>query len=549
MKRSPFTNTKMKMMRIGLLAGVMAMSTSCQDFLDVNENPNGPDVVTANLYLPPMLHWMVMAPQWDGRFIGRYVQNWYLPGTSFSTWDRMGYDPGSDNGGQIWRDVYWSFGQNLIDMNTKAEAEQRWDLLGVGMVLKGWGWMNLAAVHGPAIVQQAFDQTRFSFDYDTEEYVLDEAKRMLDSAIVLLQRTDGAVDATYLGRTDKMYGGDREKWLRYAYGLRAMLLNRYSNKATYDPAAVIADVDNSFTSGADDALLPFPGTANDDRNFFGPARNNVTSYRQTQFVVELMNGTQFGGAVDPRMTRMLAPSPDTGTTCAGADKTACYRGLDINTLNYGALTTTQRPMNFFGYTSQPALGSPSRYLFADKSRFPAMTYSQLQFIKAEAAFRAGDRATALTAYTNGVSSHIDFVNARNSDDGQSPQPISAAEKAAFLANTNIVPTDPNQLTMTHIMSQKYIAQWAWAFVEQWTDLRRFHYTDTYAAEARQAFPGFAPPTNLYVDNGGEVVYRIRPRFNSEYVWNQAGLRAIPTGDPEGGLAENYHTVELWITQP
>lgn len=538
MKRSPFTNTKMKMMRIGLLAGVMAMSTSCQDFLDVNENPNGPDVVTANLYLPPMLHWMVMAPQWDGRFIGRYVQNWYVPGTSFSTWDRMGYDPGSDNGGQIWRDVYWTFGQNLIDMNTKAEAEQRWDLLGVGMVLKGWGWMNLAAVHGPAIVQQAFDQTRFSFDYDTEEFVLQEAKRMLDSAIVLLQRTDGAVDATYLGRTDHMYNGDREKWLRYAYGLRAMLLNRYSNKPTYDPAAVIADVDNSFTSGADDALLQFPGTANDDRNFFGPARNNVTSYRQTLFVLELMNGTQFGGAVDPRMSRMLAPAPDSQ-----------YRGLDINTLNYGALTASERPMNFFGYTARPALGEPSRYLFADKSRFPAMTYSQLQFIKAEAAFRAGDRATALTAYTNGVSSHIDFVNARNTDDGQSPVPISPAEKSAFLANTNIIPTDPNQLTMTHIMSQKYIAQWAWAFVEQWTDLRRFHYTEAYGSEPRQAFPGFAPPTNLYANNNGKIVYRIRPRYNSEYVWNQAGLRAIPTGDPDGGLAEDYHTVELWITQP
>lgn len=549
MKRSPSTNKQMKLMRMGVLAGVVAMSASCQEFLDVNDNPNGPEVVTANLYLPPMLHWMVMAPQWDGRFIGRYVQNWYVPGTSFSTWDRMGYDPGSDNGGQIWRDVYWSFGQNLIDMNTKAEAEQRWDLLGVGMILKGWGWMNIAALHGPAIVQQAFDQTRFTFDYDSEEYVLEEAKRMLDSAIVLLQRTDGAVDATYLGRTDKIYSGDRVKWLRFAHGLRAMLLNRYSNKASYDPAAVIADVDASFQSNADDALLQFPGQANDDRNFFGPARGNLPAYRQTRFVVELMNGTQLGGVVDPRMTRMLAPSPDTGTTCAGADKTACYRGLDINTLNYGALTTEQRPMNFFGYTATPALGSPSRYVFADKSRFPAMTYAQLQFIKAEAAFRMNDRATALQAYTNGISAHIDFVNARNGDDGQSPTPISATEKTTFLANTAIVPTDPNQLTMTMIMSQKYIAQWAWAFVEQWMDLRRFHYTESYGAETQQAFPGFAPPTNLYVDNAGKIAYRIRPRFNSEYVWNADALRAIPTGDPEGGLASDYHTVELWITQP
>jgi len=57
------------------------------------------------------------------------------------------------------------------------------------------------------------------------------------------------------------------------------------------------------------------------------------------------------------------------------------------------------------------------------------------------------------------------------------------------------------------------------------------------------FRGFTPPTTLYADNAGKLVYRIRPRFNSEYVWNRAGLDAI------GGLASTYHTVEMWITQP
>ena len=527
----------MKITRIALLGGSLVLAASCKDFLDVNNNPNGPVAVTASLYLPPMLHWMVADPQWDGRFLGRYVQNWYLPGTSFSTWDQMGFDPGSDNGGQTWRDVYWSLGQNLIDMNTKAEAEQRWDLLGVGMILKGWGWMQLAGLHGDIIVKEAIDQTRFSFDYDSEEYALQEAAKLLDSAIVLLQRTDGAVSSDYLyagGKGDNIYNGDRTKWLKFAHGMRGMLRNRYSNKASlYKPADVIADIDASFTSNADDALLKFPGSQNDDRNFYGPQRGNITSYRQTKFAVELMDGTQFGGTVDPRLSRILAPSPD-----------GKYRGLDINTLNYGALATSERPMNLFGYVGAPLLGAPSRYIFADKSKYPAMTYSQLQFIKAEAAFRAGDRATALQAYTNGVSSHIDFVNARNTDDGQQVAPISAAEKAAFLADPNIVPT-ADKLTMWQIMSQKYIAQYGWGFFEQWMDLRRFHYTETYAGESKQAFPGFSPPAVLYSRNGGKVAYRLRPRYNSEYVWNRDALSKLT---PISGLADDYQTSELWITQ-
>jgi len=479
-----------------------------------------------------MLHWMVTSPQFDGRFVGRYTQQWTLPGTSLSTWDRMGYDPSSDNGAQQWRDVYWTFGQNLVDMNAKATAEQRWDLLGVGLILKAWGWQVLTDLHGEIIVQEAIDQSKFSFNYDTQQYAYDEVRKLLDSAIVLLQRTDGAVDASYLGRTDKIYNGDRTKWLKFAHGLKAISLNHYSNKSTYDPATVIAEVNLSFASSADDALLAYPATQNDDINFWGRTRNNITSYRQTQFVVNLMNGTAFGGTVDPRLSRMLSPSPD-----------GQYRGLDPNVVGFGALTTTQQPNNFFGYAGTGGAQQPGRYLFDDKAKMPAMTYAELQFVKAEAAYRQGDKPTALTAYTAAVTAHLDWVNARNSDNGQSPTQITAGEKSAFLTNTNIIPASAAALTLTRIMSQKYIALFGWGHNEIWMDMRRYHYTDIDPASGVQVYPGFTTPTTLYPDNGGKIVQRIRPRYNSEYVWNRPGLDAI------GGLALDYHTVPLWITLP
>ena len=524
----------MKTKHASLLVGFLSLTSGCNNFLDVNTNPNAPETVTANLYLPPMLHWLVTSPQFDGRFVGHYTQEWISTSTNLSpasTWGRMGYDPGSDNGAQQWRDVYWSLGQNLIDMNTKAEAEQRWDLLGVGLILKAWGWQVLTDLHGEIIIKEAIDQSRTAFDYDSQDFAYQEVKRLLDSAIVLLQKTDGAVDPVYLGRGDRIYNGDRTKWLKLAHGLLALNLNHYSNKAAYAPAQVIAEVDQSFASNADDALMAYPGVSTDnaDRNFWGTTRDNITLYRQTQFVVNLMNGTQFGGVDDPRRTRMLSPSPD-----------GQYRGLDPNVAGFGALTTAQQPNNFYGYAGSTRLGLPSRYLFSDKSKIPVMTYAQLQFVKAEAALRAGDQATALTAYRNGISSHIDFVNARNLDDGQTPPQITTAEKNAFLASPAIVPA---VLTLSHIMSQKYVAQWAWGHNEIWMDMRRYHYTDPDPVSGTQVFRGFTPPTTLYSDNGGKIVQRIRPRYNSEYVWNRAGLDVI------GGLASDYHTKPLWIIQP
>jgi hypothetical protein len=184
--------------------------------------------------------------------------------------------------------------------------------------------------------------------------------------------------------------------------------------------AVIDAVNKSFASNADDALLTYLATNNDDTNFLGATRANVTLYRQTKFVVALMDGTAFGGgtdplAVDPRMSRMLSPAPDGG-----------YRGLDPNVLGFGALAAAQQPNNFFGYPGNGGVLLPSRYIFDNKSKIPLMTYSQLQFIKAEAALKMGDQATALAAYKNGISSHIDFVNARNLDANGSPTQISAS---------------------------------------------------------------------------------------------------------------------------
>lgn len=510
-------------------AGALGLTASCQDFLDVNTNPNAPETVAANLYLSPMLHWMATSPLWDGRATSEYTQQ--LSQDDVSTYDRMGPNYNTDFGGQQWRDVYWSLGQNLIDMMEIAQAEERWDILGVGYVLKAWGWQALTDTHGEIIVREAFDQTKFNFSYDDQEFVYGEVQRLLDSAIVYLNRTDGAVDATYLGRGDRMYDGDREKWLKFAHGLYAINLNHYTNKSSYDPAAVIAHVDQSFTSVDDDALWEFGNTEGEDRNFLGRARGNYTNYRQTEFVVGLMNGTALG-AEDPRMTRMLSPSPN-----------GEYIGVDVEIDNsYSALPDDIEPNNPHGYPKTGGVGLPQLYVFSDLARVPVMTYAQLQFVKAEAAYYLNDRATALAAYREGIAAHIEFVNRRSQEGGLATQ-ITGAEADAFLANTAIVPADPNALTLQMIMSQKYIAQWGWGFNELWMDMRRYHYTDLDPVTAEPIYPGFDIPVSLHPFNEGKVVYRLRPRYNSEYVWNQDGLREI------GGLEDDYHTVPLWIVQP
>src|SRR5688572_12413827 len=273
-------NRAVAILSVGLALG----TTGCQDFLDVNNNPNAPDHTATNNYLAPMMHWLATSEQIDGRFFGRFAQEFIIPpATQTATpgnWERMGYDPTSDNAAQLYRDVYWSFGHNLGDMIRQAEAEERWDMAGIGYVLRAWGWLKLTNIHGEIIIKEAFTPDKFRFAFDTQEYAYEEVFRLLDKGIDLLARTGGNVNPAYVAVGDRMFNGDAARWTKFAWGLKAMALNQLSNKSTYDAAAVISAVDKSFTSNAEEALFSYPGSdpvAANDQNFWSPERGNLNT--------------------------------------------------------------------------------------------------------------------------------------------------------------------------------------------------------------------------------------------------------------------------------
>lgn len=537
------------------VAGTFAI-TSCETYLDVNTNPNGPDqVVAPHLYLPAIQSELALGIQFDSRYLGRYIQNWNARDADL-TWDRHGFAEGSDAAGQLWRSVYWNMGPNLTDMISKSEEEQRWDFAGVGYVLRAFGWQMLTDYHGEVIIKQAFEPGRTTFEYDSQEYAYQEVKRITLLAIQNLERTDGKPST--LAQGDLIYSGNRQKWLRFAYGLLAINEHRLSNKPGYNPDKVIEFVDKSLQSNADDASVRFEGAVSNDTNFFGPRRSNLNAYRQSKFVVSLLDGsnaaltdptlinkdpnTKFAGMhlKDPRLPVMLAPAND-----------GHYRGITpaVGVSEYSV--SNERPRNLWGTASDVvASTTPNKYLFGNNTRFPIMTYAQMQFIKSEAAFIKGDKTTALDAYTKGVNAHMDYVRTFVSNDPATPEDEVAEfnqRRTAFMASAELMPKVPAQLTLQKIMLQKYVSLWGWGFIESWSDLRRYKYVGNADGTidgdlTNNVFAGFVLPDPFYGPNQGKPAYRFRPRYNSEYMWNVESLKNI------GGLEPDYHTVEMWFSK-
>jgi Starch-binding associating with outer membrane len=504
----------------------LGLASSCNDYLDVNENPNYPyeTDVPPHVLLPPMIQQMGSGIQFDSRFIGRYTQNWADPGAG-NVWDRHGYNVGSDAGGEIWRVHYWAIGKNVQVMIDTAKSSGKNIYAGIGYAIQAWSWQTLTDYHGDAILDEAF-QEKTSYAFDSQEKVYAHVLKMCDSALIFLNLP--SVTDRNLAAADQFYRGDAAKWRRFVWGVRARNLAHLTAKSTYDPNAVIAACDSSMKIASDNALVPFESTVSTNANFYGTLRQNMLSFRISGFVSGLMNGTNIGssGVRDPRSASMFSIAATDSIVRGGEPG----NGVATNVLNMWGTTT--------GF---PAAGNRGRYIFADNAPFPIMTSFELSFIRAEANFRKGDKTNALVDYKRAIDQHVDFINTYATLNPATTPLIAAATKTAMLANTKIVPTSKDSLTMRSILNQKYIADWGWNHVETWTDIRRFQYN-------RGQYDGLqiynlVIPIILFNENGGKVAYRVRPRYNSEYVWNRENLGKI------GALDADYHTKPMWFMQP
>jgi len=481
--------------------------------------------------------------QADGILLGRYIQYWGSTANG-ENYGQMGGTMGSDNTGGLWAAVYYGQGQNVNKIIEWGTEEEKWDYVGVGWAIRAWGWLELANIYGEAILKEAFNTSLSQFHYDTQPEFYDSCRAICFRALSYLNRTDGKVSPANLGIGDAyFYKGDVNKWKKFVYGILARSYIDLSNKAIFatnhyaDSAIKYAGL--AMTSNEDNASVKVAGGLTSAvNNYFGPFRGNIGSIRQAGYIANLMSGandTAFKGVADPRRWYLLSENLN-GT----------FKGL-TPWLGSSGLSANDYPKNFWRNSSPTstvgATPDSSKYLYQNTSPWPMMTASEMQFIIAEAAYRKGDKTLALSAYTNAISLNFDMLTTTYPQNIPETYVITPAIKSAFLSNPAIVPASASGLTLTHIMLQKYIALYGWGVQETWTDLRKFHYTDIDEATSHQVYAGFTPPTgsNLISTNNGKWVYRCRPRFNSEYLYDIPELTRI------GALNPDYVTYECWFS--
>ncbi len=551
------------------IIGLAAFSSCSQKIDDAYANPNAAVKQPIEQIFPSLIGSLVGSSSaagsayglaGDALLIGRYIQFWGTYSTTASAvsqtaanasnYDQMGGTVGaSDNLGSVWAAHYYGMGQNLNRIIEWGNEEQKWDFVGAAWALRAWSLFECANQYGEIILRQAFNTSLQQFTYEDQSESYDSVRAICHRAIGYLSMTGGGMDPAKFGASDFYFNkGDLGRWKKFVYGILARSYAYISNKTIYSADSVIKYCDLSMTTNADNATAKFQSTGiTGTSNYFGSARGNVNTstfaIRQSAFIANLLSGANSGaftGVFDPRAWYIIRE-----------DSNLIFKGI-TPWLGSSGLSTKDQPFSFVGTPySSTTYNSPEtgRYIFRDNAEWPIMTASEIQFLKAEALIRKADYANAKTAYTNGISLNFDMLSTVYTANIPAGREINAANKAAYLADPLVVPDAPtaSTMTLTKVMLQKYIAMYAWGVHNVWADMRRFHYTDIDPATNAQVYVNFTPPsgTSLFSQNLGKMVYRSRPRYNSEYLYNIPSLTAIgayPVGN-------DYHTKETWFSRP
>ncbi len=288
--------------------------TSCSDFLDVNVDPDKPNNATAEV--ANRVPWIERMYMYSAG-VTNYRTS-MIAGVLYSTSGTQGpaavtWNFANATSTTTYQTFFVECASNLNDLYNKAKAENAYHYMAVADVFHALGFMQMLDVYGEIPYTEALGNSPVPA-YDDGKTIFNGCIAKLDEAIELLGKAQPAT-ATPLSKGDLMDGGDTQKWLKLAYGLKARYLLKLSKKAEFNPDEILECLakgpqsidDNSvipcYNSGQDvtDYLLGDPIMTNGNWNCVGYG----TTQRITKYYTDLLTNMRGAGVEDPRYTKIV----------------------------------------------------------------------------------------------------------------------------------------------------------------------------------------------------------------------------------------------------
>jgi len=419
-------------MRKYITAILFVLILGCtNDFEETNANPNQPEEVSADLVLSTVLTTLANQAAMSGWNNGNIVAQ-LTAKINFTGFDR--YDWGTESG--LWNTYYGILPEiEIIRQSALAEETKNTTYEGIALVLRAYVFANLTDNWGNVPFSEAIAGAEGNFTpvYDNQEAIYTAIIQDLKQAETLI-----AIGQPILGG-DIIYGGDTEKWRKFANSLQLRYLMRISNKidVSQDIQAIV-DSGIFIATNEDNALMAYPATTQIDSWPVSTSRiGSFDEHRMSETSEAILK--QFN---DGRLDAWFQPTDNP------EDDPELFVGL-TNGLS------EDNASNFNGGASNVSrLNQAYFYNSTNSVRAAMLQTAEVHFILAEAAQRGLISADAEILYNEGVRLSFEYWEVDQ-------------DLNAYLAQDGV--SYDNELET--IITQKWLASFLVGF-EAWYDFRR-----------------------------------------------------------------------------
>jgi hypothetical protein len=415
-------------------AGVM---TSCEDFDALNENPNQPGEVPRAYIFTYAVETIFdqLYGGFDNSRVGMTLAQ-YWSQNQYTEESRYQYRPTTNN--TTWNTIYTGLYnlQEIIRLNEADTLTRSDNEIAVARILKAWGFQFLTDVYGDVPYEEAFlaGQGTVAPAYTPQEEIYPDLLRELRAA-----RDQIDVTAPGFGEADIIYGGDMERWQKFANSLILRVAIRMADRREEESLAAIEEayasgVFENYTQTAQVNYLATQPSTNP--LYVDVVIGNRIDFSSSNTLVDVLQERD-----DPRITAYFEPAVNTGV----------YVGRPFGQNAAAANALSPDDVSQLG----------ERVLSPDMPGL-ILDAAEVKFILAEAAQRGASLdKTAAEFYAEGIRESMEYWGVADE-----------AEIQAYIAAN---PYDAANWRQS-IGVQKWIALYTQGF-QGWIEYRRLDFTD------------------------------------------------------------------------
>lgn len=487
-----------KYIRIVALVAVVISLGSCQDLDKLSEDPNRVKEADPYLILPNVSKKAFTLDNIDKEYASRMIIQ--TDGESRSQYFK-------------WNSSSFSPYQTLLQvqkMMDEAKRTNKDEYIAVGHFLKAHFFYQLACTFGDVPYGEALlGEGKIPFPkYDKQEDVFVGVLKELELAASMLQNKSSL-------KGDIIYNGNIEKWKKLVNSYQLKVLMSLSKKKTVGTINVAEQFAKVYNAGN---LLENNGD-NGQLMYFDQAGSRYPQFNSSSYGSSMyMSGTFINLLQDLKDPRLFAFAQQTAT--------ALEKGLpitDFTGYNGGDPTVPYAENEKLVQTKNISKVKSRYYLDATNEPTSILSYSELQFILAEAAARNWIGGNAAEFYNKAIGANFDFYSTYAK--GMAGHYTKQAYES-YIIQPKVKYQGGNLDTqLKQILTQKYITMF---HQSGWT---------IYFDHLRTGYPvlktqeGITPPTRWSYPE-------------SEYNRNQANLQqALNT---QFGGADNIRGITWWL---